>query len=349
MSALLTSQAAGAEEEPAAEGRATWRQRHDLTAVFLNRLAHGVLTLVIVSIVVFWATQALPGNVATAIAGTHATPQHLHAIERQLNLTRPLLSQYWSWISGIFEGRLGNSFANGQPVWSYVEPRLVDSAVLVFLAGFFGSVVGIPLAIYAALHKDRLFDRVMSIITLGIAGIPDYIVGVLLITVFATVVSHVLPSESVIPLGQYAWDQPRLLVLPVATLALVILPYVYRMTRGALIETLESDYVELARLKGLKPWRVSIVHALPNALAPVIQVSGLNYLYLAGGIVLVEFIFNYPGIGQGLWNAVSDRDVPTIQLIVLLLSGFYVLINILADLAVLLVTPRRRYERSGVK
>ena len=167
-------------------------------------------------------------------------------------------------MSGLFVGRLGHSIANGQPVWAYVKPRLIDSSVLVVLAGFFGSVVGIPLAVYAAVHKDRLVDRVLSIVTLNIAAVPDYVLGVFLITLFATVVWHIAPAVSVIPLGEYAWDTPRLLILPVATLSLVILPYVYRMTRGALIETLDSEYVELARLKGLKSWRVSLVHALPN-------------------------------------------------------------------------------------
>lgn len=324
-----------------------WRQRHDLTPVFLSRLAYGIVTLFIITIIVFWATQALPGNAATAILGSHATPQLIKATEHQLHLGQPVLTQYWSWLSGIFRGDFGRSLTSHISVWGLVKPRLINSAVLVILAAFFGTVVGIPLAVYSALHKDGWLDRVLAVVTLSISAVPDFVVAVFLITLFATVVWHVAPAVSVVPLGEYAWNTPRLLILPVATLALVILPYIYRMTRGALIEALESEYVEYARLKGLKSTRVSVAHALPNALAPVIQVSGLNFIYLAGGIVLVEYIFNFPGVGQGLVNAVSDRDVPTIQFIVLVLSSFYILINILADMAVLLVTPRRRYARAS--
>jgi peptide/nickel transport system permease protein len=329
------------------QGKLSWRQRHDLVTVFLARLGYGIVTLFVVTIIVFWATQALPGNAATAILGTHATPQLVKATEKQLHLNDSIVSQYWAWLSGIFQGNFGHSLTSGTAVWSLIKPRLINSAVLVVLAAFFGSIVGIPLAVYAALHKDKLFDRVLAAITLSISAVPDFVVAVLLVTIFATVIWHVLPAVSVVPLGEYAWSTPRLLILPVATLSIVIVPYIYRMTRAALIDALESEYVELARLKGLKPLRVSLVHALPNAMAPVIQVSGLNFIYLAGGIVLVEYIFNFPGIGQGLVNAVSDRDVPTIQFIVLVLAAFYIVINILADVAVLVVTPRRRYARSA--
>jgi peptide/nickel transport system permease protein len=329
-----------------AQRQPSWRQRHDLVAVFASRLGYGLITLFIVTIIVFWATQALPGNAAGAILGTHATPALLKETEKQLHLNQSVFSQYWAWLSGIFQGNFGHSLTSSSSVWSLVKPRLINSAILVVLAALFGSLIGIPLALYAALHKDKLFDRVMAVITLSISAVPDFVVAVLLVTIFATVVWKVLPAVSVVPVGEYAWSTPKLLVLPVVTLSLVIVPYIYRMTRAALIDALESEYVELARLKGLRPLRVSVAHALPNALAPVIQVSGLNFIYLAGGIVLVEYIFNFPGLGQGLVNAVSDRDVPTIQFIVLSLATFYIVINILADVAVLIVTPRRRYARS---
>jgi peptide/nickel transport system permease protein len=329
-----------------AQRQPSWRQRHDLLPVFASRLGYGLITLFIVTIIVFWATQALPGNAAGAILGTHATPALLKETEKQLHLNQSVFSQYWAWLSGIFQGNFGHSLTSSSSVWSLVKPRLINSAILVVLAALFGSLIGIPLALYAALHKDKLFDRVMAVITLSISAVPDFVVAVLLVTIFATVVWKVLPAVSVVPVGEYAWSTPKLLILPVATLSLVIVPYIYRMTRAALIDALESEYVELARLKGLRPLRVSVAHALPNALAPVIQVSGLNFIYLAGGIVLVEYIFNFPGLGQGLVNAVSDRDVPTIQFIVLSLATFYIVINILADVAVLIVTPRRRYARS---
>jgi peptide/nickel transport system permease protein len=256
-----------------------------------------------------------------------------------------LLDQYWVWLSGLFTGKLGNSLANGDPVWGQVAPRLVNSSVLVFAAGIIGSVLGVVLGAVAALRKDGWYDHISSVISLAVTSLPEFVIAIALIILLATVVSHVLPAVSLIPPGTYAWSQPKLLILPVATLVLVIVPYILRMMRAAMIEALESDYVEMARLKGVPEWRVVLVHALPNAIAPTIQVIGLNYLYLAGGIVIVEDVFNFPGIGQGLVNAVNDRDIPVIQLIVVILAAFYVFMNILTDVIALLATPRRRIAR----
>jgi peptide/nickel transport system permease protein len=310
-----------------------------------RRLAMGVLTLFLVSVVVFLATEVLPGNAAYAILGRTATPARLHALEVQLNLNRGLFDQYWVWISGIFTGRLGNSLVNGLPVWSFVEPRIVNSAVLVFVSGAVGSILGVGLGAIAALRKDSWFDHVVSVIVLAVTSLPEFVVAIGLIILLSTVVWHILPAVSLLAPGTYAWNAPELLVLPAATLVIVIVPYILRMMRAAMIESLESDYVEMARLKGVPEWRIVIMHALPNAIAPTIQVIGLNFLYLAGGIVIVESVFNFPGIGQGLVNAVNDRDIPVIQFIVIVLAAFYVVVNILTDVIALLATPRRRIAR----
>jgi len=206
-------------------------------------------------------------------------------------------------------------------------------------------VLGVLTGTFAALRKDGWFDHVSSVFSLAVTSLPEFVVAIALVFLFATVVSHVLPAVSLVPPGSYGWNEPRLLILPVATLVIVIVPYIQRMMRAAMIEALESDYVEMARLKGLPEWRVVLVHAFPNAIAPTIQVIGLTFLYLAGGIVIVEEVFNYPGIGQGLVNAVSQRDIPTIQLIVVILAAFYVVMNILTDLIALLATPRRRIAK----
>jgi peptide/nickel transport system permease protein len=327
---------------PAAGG---WWGEHPLATLVARRGALGIVTLFIVSIVVFLATEVLPGNAAYAVLGHTATPQSLRALELQLHLNRGLVDQYWVWLSGLFTGKLGTSLANGQGVWGLVAPRLVNSAVLVVLAGLIGTVVAVVAGAVAALRKDGWFDHVSSVVSLAVTSLPEFVVAIALIILFATVVSHLLPAVSLVPPGTYAWDAPSLLVLPVGTLVIVIVPYIFRMMRAAMIEALESDYVEMARLKGVREWRVVLVHALPNAIAPTIQVIGLNYLYLAGGIVIVEDVFNYPGIGQGLVNAVSDRDIPTIQLIVVILAAFYVFMNILTDVIALLATPRRRLGR----
>jgi peptide/nickel transport system permease protein len=299
----------------------------------------------VVSVVIFAATQALPGNAAVAILGHSATPAALHALERQLHLNRSVFAQYGSWISGVVSGHSGTSLVNGMPVWSIVGPAAANSAVLVGLSGVIGTVVGVTLGAVVALRKDSLLDHVSSVVALAVTALPEFVVAIAMIILFATVVWDVLPAVSMVPPGTQAWAEPRELILPVATLAIVIVPYIFRMTRAATVEALASDYAEMARLKGLPTWRVLAVHALPNAIAPVVQVIGLSFLYLAGGIVVVEFVFAFPGIGSSLVSAVSNRDVPTIQLLVLVLAGFYVFVNIVTDVVALLVTPRRRLPR----
>jgi peptide/nickel transport system permease protein len=305
-------------------------------------LAAGAITLIIVSIVVFAATQVLPGNAAYAVLGRNASPVRLRALEAQLHLNRNTLDQYVSWLGGLLRGNLGASLANGRPVWDVVAPRLVNSTVLVAASGVVGSLIGVFLGGIAALRKDKPFDHAVSAISLAVTALPEFVIAIALVILFATVVWHILPAVSVLPPGTYAWQLPRLLVLPIATLVIVIVPYIFRMMRAAMIEALESDYVEMARLKGMPLWRVLLVHALPNAVPPTIQVIGLNLLYLAGGIVVVEYVFDFPGIGQGLVNAVSNRDIPVIQLIVVILAAFYVFVNIVTDVVALLATPRRR-------
>jgi peptide/nickel transport system permease protein len=310
-----------------------------------RRIAIGVVTLFLVSVVVFVATEVLPGNAAFAVLGRSASPARVRALEIAMHLNRGIFDQYWVWISGIFTGHLGNSLVNGLPVWGFVEPRIVNSAVLVVLAGAIGAIVGVALGAVAALRKDGWFDHVSSVVVLAVTSLPEFVVAIALIILFSTVVWHLFPAVSLLAPGTYAWDAPNLLVLPVATLVIVIVPYIFRMMRAATVEALESDYVEMARLKGAPEWRIVLVHALPNAIAPTIQVIGLNFLYLAGGIVIVEDVFDFPGIGQGLVSAVGTRDIPVIQFIVLVLAAFYVVVNIVTDVIALLATPRRRIAR----
>ena len=324
---------------------ATSRDARPIARLIRRRLAFGVLTLFLVTVLVFWATEVLPGNAANALLGRNATPAKVRALDIQLHLNRGIFDQYWTWISGLLTGRPGQSLVNGQAVWAYAEPRLINSAVLMFVTGAIGALVGVTLGAVAALRKGSWFDHVTSVVVLAVTSLPEFVVAIALIIVFSMVVWHILPAVSLLPPGAYAWSQPELLVLPVATLAIVIVPYIVRMMRASMVEALESDYVEMARLKGVPEWRVVLVHALPNAIAPTIQVIGLNYLYLAGGVVIVEDVFNFPGIGQALVYAVSDRDIPIIQFIVLVLAAFYVVMNILTDEIALLVTPRRRIAR----
>jgi peptide/nickel transport system permease protein len=310
-----------------------------------TRIALGIVTLFAVSIVIFAATEVLPGNAAYAVLGHNATRQRLHVLETQLHLNRPLVSQYGSWISGVLHGHFGSSLVDGQSVSSLIGSRLANSAVLVVAAALVGTLVGGLTGMLAAARRDGLFDHVTSVAALTVTSLPDFGVAILLVIVFAVNLMHLLPPVSIIPPGSSPLNNVSVLVLPIATLSLVTAPYVFRMVRGAMVEALESDYVEMAELKGLPRRRVLFVHALPNALPPVVQVVGLNLLYLAGGIVVVEYVFNYPGIGASLVDAVSNRDIPTIQFIVLLLAAFYLVVNIATDVTALLVSPRRRVPR----
>jgi len=321
------------------------RAEHPVWSLIFHRSWVGLITLFIVSVIIFWATEVLPGNAAYAVLGHSATPARLHDLEVQMHLNEGIFAQYWNWLHSLFTGNLGASLANGDSVWGIVDQRLVNSAVLVFSAGIIGTVLGLVLGMYAALRKDKLFDHLFSVFALAVTALPEFVIAIILIILFSTNVWHILPAISFIPPGSYAWDDPKLLVLPVATLVIVIVPYLFRMMRAAMIEALESDYVEMARLKGVPSWRIVVVHALPNAIAPAIQVIGLNWLYLAGGIVVVEYVFDFPGIGTGLVNAVTDRDVPTVQVIVIILAAFYIVVNILTDVVALLATPRRRIPR----
>jgi peptide/nickel transport system permease protein len=307
-----------------------------------RRLLFGVLTLFLVSIVIFAATEILPGNAARAVLGRDATPAALTAMEKQLHLDRPLTTQYAVWLGGVLTGNPGTSLVNGENVMAEVMPRVRNSFTLLLLAG----IVGIPLSVLAGIlaagRQAGMFDTIVSVTALGLAATPEFAVGLLTIIVFATSIFRWLPPVSLVPPGSSVLSGPQILVLPVLTLVLVIFPYLFRMMRGSMVEILQSDYVEMARLKGVSAARIIFIHALPNAIAPTIQVVGLTFAYLAGGVVLVEYVFAYPGIGQSLVYAIFARDVPVIQFEVVLLSAFYVGLNIFADIATILVTPKLR-------
>jgi len=307
-----------------------------------RRVLLGVLVLAIVSVVVFGATQEL-GDPARAILGRQATPESIKVLRAQLHLDRSVFSQYWSWLTGLLHGDAGTSFAAQEPVSTLINDRIINSAFLVFLSG----IISIPLAIaigsYAALRRDKRFDSASSIITLLFAAMPEFVIGLWLVVIFATTVfPGALPSITLIEPGQRPWDDMTAMVLPTLTLVLAVTPYVARIVRASMIEVLESDYVEMARLKGLSERTVLMRHALPNALGPTFQVIAINLAYLAGGVIVVEYIFNYAGIGGALRDGVTNHDIPVVQAVAMLIAAVYVVLNLLADIATIIVTPRLR-------
>jgi peptide/nickel transport system permease protein len=316
-------------------------RRGGIAVFILRRTLLGLLVLVLVSIVVFAATQAL-GDPARAILGRTATPASLQALRQQLNLDQPVVVQYVSWAGRLVRGDLGTSLAAHEPVSKLIGGRLVNSAFLVFCAGIISIPLSIAIGAYAALRRDRTFDVASSLVTLLFAALPEFVVGVTLVVLFATTVLHVLPAISLIPPGGRPWQQPLGMILPTLTLVLAVTPYVARIMRASMIEVLESEYVEMARLKGMSERLVILRHALPNALGPTFQVIAINLAYLAGGVIIVEYVFNYAGIGGGLLDAVSNHDLPVVQALAMLIAGVYVVLNLLADIATILVTPRLR-------
>jgi peptide/nickel transport system permease protein len=308
----------------------------------LRRLALGLLTLWLVSLLIFAATLALPGDAAQAILGREATPERLAALRDQLNLDEPVVSQYVQWLGGILTGDLGNSAATQAPVGQLLSDRVGNSLFLVVVSALFAVPLSILFGVAMAMWRDRPFDHIASTTSLVLASLPEFVIGIALILLFATEVFHVLPAVSLLGTGQKAWDDPQVVVLPAATLVLAVVPYISRIMRGSMIEVLESEYVTMAGLKGL-PRRVVIWrHAVPNAIVPAIQVTALQLAYLAGGVVVVEFVFGYPGIGAALVEAVGNRDMPVVQAVTMLAAAIYVGLNLLADIATILVTPKLR-------
>jgi peptide/nickel transport system permease protein len=309
----------------------------------VRRLLLGVLVLFLVSVVVFAATQALPGDPARSILGRTATPASLKALREQLGLSGSVLSQYVDWITGLLHGDAGNSLAAQEPVSDLLGDKVVNSAFLVFLSGIISIPLSIAIGSYAALRRDRTFDVTSSLTTLVFAALPEFVVGISLVVIFSTTVfTGFLPAITIIPPGGRPWDDMQAMILPTATLVLAVTPYVVRIMRASMIEVLESDYVEMARLKGLPERTVIVRHALPNALGPTFQVIAINLAYLAGGVIVVEYVFNYAGIGGALRDAVSTQDLPVVQALSMLIAAVYVVLNLMADIATIIVTPRLR-------
>jgi peptide/nickel transport system permease protein len=319
----------------------TWLRHGGIPAFIVRRVLLGLLVLFLVSLLVFAATQAL-GDPARAILGRNATPASLAALRKQLNLDQSVVGQYLSWASGLLHFDLGNSLAAQQPVTQVLGARLLNSAVLVLLSAIISIPLSIAMGSWAALRREKVFDTVTSNGMLVLAALPEFVTAVLLVILFSTTVLHVLPAISPIPPGTRPWQFPDELVLPTLTLVIAVSPYVARIMRASMIEVLESDYVEMARLKGLSERTVLLRHALPNAIGPVFQVIAINLAYLAGGVVVVEYVFNYSGIGSALQDAVINHDLPVVQALAMLIAAVYVGLNLLADVATILVTPRLR-------
>lgn len=308
----------------------------------VRRLLFTLLVLLIVSVVVFFVVQVLPGDVANMILGTDATPEDLVVLREKLGLNRPAYIRYFEWIRGAVVGDWGVSLRLNQPVAPAVLLRLKNSSILAGLTLLISVPIAVGLGVWAGLRQRRFADRAIGVLTLIGTSLPEFVWGNLLIIIFAFHLEW-LPPSSLMDASDPILAQFSLLVLPVATLTLVMLAYTSRMTRTSMIDVLERNFIRTARLKGIGERAVVLRHALPNALLPTITIVALNIGWLMGSLVVVETVFSYPGLGRMMVFAVSNRDVPMLQMIVLLTAGIYCAANLIADVLYAYLDPRVRY------
>jgi peptide/nickel transport system permease protein len=315
-----------------------------LLKMIAQRIALGVLLLWAVSAVIFAGTQILPGDVATAMLGQQATPEAVANIRNELGLNRPAVVRYFDWLGHAVRGDFGKSYTNHQDIAKSIGKRLGNTLFLASAAAAISVPLAILLGILAVRYRNTLFDRFLSIVTLSAVSLPEFFAGYLLIVLFAVKLRW-LPSTATIRDTMSFGQQLYAIALPTLTLVLVVVGYMMRMTRAAVLNVLSSAYIETAELKGISPSRIIWKHALPNALAPIVNVVALNLAYLVVGVVVVEVIFVYPGMGQYMVDHVAKRDVPVVQACGMVFASVYIILNLIADLAAVLANPRLRHPR----
>jgi len=308
----------------------------------LRRVAVALSVLLAVTVIVFLATVALPGDAARTVLGPDATPHALASLREQLGLTQPLIPRYLHWLGHLLTGSFGTSLTGGGSVGGIVGDRLVNSLALFLYTAIIAIPLSIALGALLAVRRDGIADRVGSFWLLTLLATPDFVIGTLCVILFATTVFQILPATSTLPTDASPFTAFQQLVLPVLTLSLIAAAYLARAMRASTIEILDSDYVAMARLRGIPERLIIWRHAVPNALVPAVQGSALMLKYLLGGVVVVEFVFNYPGLGSLLRGAVNERDVPVIQAVTLIFAAGTVLFNVVADFLTVYLTPRLR-------
>jgi len=308
-----------------------------------TRVAVGLLTLWIVSVLVFGATALLPGDVAEAVLGQAATQDAVAGLRAALHLDQPGWWRYLLWLGGLLRGDPGRSLVNHLPVTSLIGSRLPNSLLLAALTAAFSVPLALTLGITAAVKRGSLYDRIAGLVTVGVVSVPEFLVATLAVLLFA-VKLHWLPALSSIRDVHTVAQLFRSFAMPVVSLSFVVMAQMARMSRAALIGTLDSSYVEMAVLKGARPARIVLRHALPNALGPIVNAVALSLSFLLGGVIIIETIFNYPGLAKLMVDAVSTRDMPVVQACAMIFCAGYLLLTTLADIAAILSNPRLRTQ-----
>ena len=316
----------------------------DLISLIFKRLALGFLTLIIVSLLIFLGVEALPGDLAEAVLGQQATPETVAAFRRELGLNLPPHTRYFQWLGNFMQGDLGTSLANQREISELIGTRLANTIFLAVSAAVISVPLAVALGVLAALYRNTWFDKSISITTLSVVSFPEFFIGYILIALL-TVQFSIFPSIANVSPDTAFIDRINAIALPCLTLILVSVAHTMRITRTAIISILVSPFVEMAKLKGLSNMRIIVYHALPNALSPIINVIILNLAYLVVGVVVVEVVFVYPGLGQLLVDSVSKRDLPVVQASCLIFAGTYILLNLTADVLSVVANPRLLYPK----
>ncbi|KRB34409.1 ABC transporter permease [Mesorhizobium sp. Root695] len=309
-----------------------------------QRVALGILLLLAVSVLIFAGTQILPGDVAQAILGQSATPESLANLREQLGLNQPAYLRYLHWLGGVLTGDLGTAMSSGQDIATSIKGRLWNTLFLAFWAAIVAVPLAIILGLIAVRYRNGWVDKLISGLALASTSFPEFFIGYVLVYFFA-VKWQIFPGISTVYDGMPFGERMQAIALPATALTLVVLAHMMRMTRAAILNVMQSAYVETAELKGLSAFNVIRKHAFPNAIAPIINVVMLNLAYLIVGVVVVEVIFVYPGMGQYLVDHVTKRDVPVVQAVGLIFAAVYISLNIIADIGAIVANPRLRHPK----
>ncbi len=304
-----------------------------------QRLALGLLTLFVVSLIIFLGIELLPGDLTEAVLGQSATPETVAAFRRELGLDLPPHTRYIEWLGGVLQGDFGKSLANEREISELIGVRFANTLFLAAIAAVISVPLAVTLGVLAALYRNSFFDRSINVVTLSSISFPEFFVAYILI-LFLAVNANIFPSISNVSADLALWERVYRVMLPALTLTLVVVAHMMRMTRASIINLLASPYIEMANLKGLSRSRIIVHHALPNALAPIINVIVINLAYLVVGVVIVEVVFVYPGLGQLFVDSVIKRDVPVVQASCLIFAATYILLNLTADVLSILSNPR---------
>ncbi len=319
-------------------------RRSPILTLILKRVGMGLLLLLAVSVLIFLGTQVLPGDVAQSILGQSATPQALENLRKSLGLNDPAYIRYFRWLGGVLTGDLGTALSSGQDIGKAIWPRLKNTLFLAFWAALISVPLAILLGLIAVRYRNGFVDKLISAFALASTSFPEFFIGYVLVLFFA-VKWQIFPGISTVYDGMPFLARMQAIALPAAVLTMVVLAHMMRMTRAAILNVMQSAYIETAELKGISPLAIIRRHAFPNAIAPIVNVVMLNLAYLIVGVVVVEIIFVYPGMGQYLVDHVTKRDVPVVQAVGLIFAAVYITLNIVADIAAIVANPRLRHPK----